>query len=80
MSSISALGGALQSQVTLQLEKTDSPVKTVQNVSPANVEAFEQEANVMKSLRPHGNVVLFQGVSFWQNQIMLVTGSNLVEI
>ena len=56
------------------------------NVAPKELKAFEQEANLMKSLRPHANVVLvvamfdcltvqFQGMCISGNQTMIVTGT-----
>jgi len=47
-------------------------IKMLLNVSSKGVEAFEMEANLMKSIRPHSNVVMFQGISFHEDQILIV--------
>jgi len=61
--------------------ETPVAIKSLINVEPRERAAFQQEANVMKSLRPHANVLLFQGLCLNQNQIMIVTefmpGGNL---
>jgi len=47
-------------------------IKTILNVSRDRA-AFDHEANLMKSLRPHANVVLFQGICIHENRTMIVT-------
>ena len=51
-------------------------IKQIQNVTEGNLQEFVQEAELMKSIRPHTNVVQFLGIC--EDPFLIVTGNGFL--